>query len=64
MNCPDYHACPLCYGCRNYDSAMLRCQKCAEHEKFNICNRKLHTEAALSRMIRRPFIDLDKKVAP
>lgn len=61
INCLWYKKCPLCYGCRNYDSKYLRCQKCAENKKKNICNRELHTENILNRMIAREEIVVHDK---
>lgn len=53
MHCPNFDPCPLCYGCRNYDSAVVRCESCYEDSaKKNICNRELHTEEALSMMLK------------
>lgn len=53
LNCPNYDPCPLCYGCRNYDSAVVRCEHCYEkNKKANICKRELHTEEALSMMLK------------
>ena len=56
LNCPDYNPCPLCYGCRNFDSSRIRCQNRCEttNPKHNICDKKKHTEKGLSLMIKRP----------
>lgn len=57
INCLRFTFCPLCYGCRAYDSASLKCIKCyEENKKRNICNIKLHTEKALTKMIRKEKI--------
>ena len=53
LHCPNFDPCPLCYGCRNYDSAVVRCERCYEdNKKSNICNRELHTEEALFMMLK------------
>lgn len=53
MNCPNFDPCPLCFGCRSYSSSVNRCKKCYEdNKKQNICNRELHTETALSMMLK------------
>ena len=62
INCPNYIMCPLCYGCRNYDSSYLKCEKCADDMHNNVCTSKLHTEKNIAKMIKRPYIDLDKGV--
>ena len=60
MNCNWYEKCPLCYGCRAYDPKMVRCEKCAQKKKFNICDTAKHRGDLIARMIRRDVIDLDK----
>jgi len=57
-NCLNYEECPLCYGCRAYDSSYIKCQHCAENMKKNVCNKKKHTPKALTMMIQRPVIVL------
>lgn len=56
--CVNYQECPLCYGCRAYDSSYVKCQHCAEDMKKNVCDRKKHTDKALAIMIQRPVIVL------
>lgn len=52
-NCPDFDPCPLCFGCRNYTEYRLKCQECYQDDKKqNLCNRTLHTEKALSLMLK------------
>lgn len=51
-HCPNFDPCPLCFGCRNYSTAVLRCEKCENNKKQNICNTKKHTEQALQLMLR------------
>lgn len=60
-NCPNYQECPICYGCRNYDSSFYKCHNCAENTKQNVCNRKLHRADLLARMVTREVIDLREK---
>ena len=57
IHCPNFVQCPLCYGCRNYDSRLNECRQCYEeghrpgqNRNFNVCNKNLHTEDALNRM--------------
>jgi len=57
-NCANYQECPLCYGCRAYDSSYVKCQHCAKNKKKNICDKNKHTDKALSLMIQRPVINL------
>lgn len=51
IHCPNFDPCPLCYGCRNYDSAVVRCEGCTENAKHDICNREFHSEHNLSLML-------------
>lgn len=51
-NCINFEPCPLCYGCRNYDSADIRCDECYEEKKQNICKTYVHTNKALGLMLR------------
>ena len=60
-NCPNYQECPVCYGCRNYDSSFMKCRHCAEAMKKNVCNRKLHRPDLIARLITREVIDLREK---
>ena len=56
IHCPNYCACTLCYGCRNYDSRIAECREClsegeiGQNRNFNVCNKKLHTSEALNKM--------------
>ena len=54
--CVNFNPCPLCYGCRNYDSRYLACDVCAMDAKKNICDTKKHTEEALLFMIHKDTI--------
>lgn len=45
--CINYQGCPLCYGCRAYDSRDPECYNCKLADdkmgkKYNICNKELH----------------------
>ena len=47
IKCINYQGCPLCYGCRAYDSRDPECRECKLVNKqkskiYNICNTKLH----------------------
>ena len=55
-NCVNYDGCPLCYGCRAYDPSYVKCQNCAEDMKKNVCNRELHREKLVAKMITRERI--------
>ena len=49
--CPKFIQCPLCYGCRSYDSSDLDCIKCTTNKKFNVCNTELHKNDIVARFI-------------
>ena len=50
--CPEYEACPLCYGCRKYDSSMIRCITfCGRDKAKNVCNAKRHKAELVAKML-------------
>ena len=50
--CPNFQSCPLCYGCRRYNSTDPDCLICLqENKKFNICNTDLHKDDVTAKMI-------------
>jgi len=56
-NCPRFALCPMCYGCRNFDSSLEDCRACQEdNAKDNICATERHTPDRLAMMIRRETI--------
>ena len=64
IHCPNYVSCPLCYGCRNYDSRLIECRECYQEgmdskRNFNVCNKNLHTEEALNKMKHTHIINLN-----
>jgi len=59
--CTAFEECPLCYKCRNFNSAHIACQKCVLNQEGLLCKKDVHTESVLNRMIRRERIDLDEK---
>lgn len=62
INCGNFNPCPLCYGCRNYDSSILSCERCyIDNKKFNICDTKKHNTKTLSKMIKRKSVILQEK---
>lgn len=47
ISCINYQMCPVCYGCRAYDSRDINCRDCKEEDdkkgkKYNLCNTELH----------------------
>ena len=56
-NCPRFVSCPVCYGCRAFDSSMISCEKCAENKR-NLCDTKKHRSDLLDRMITREAIEV------
>lgn len=62
IKCINYVSCPLCYGCRNYNSAYENCSKCInENKKNNICNTELHKADLISQMISKTTIKLSNR---
>lgn len=61
VNCPSFQECAFDYKCRNYDSRMMECVTCPLNEVDGICHkRELHNDANMSKLIRRPHLDLDE----
>ena len=60
ISCPNYEMCPLCYGCRAFNSKFVKCQTCKlENEKQNICNTEKHQSYLLDGFIKKEIINLD-----
>ena len=58
-DCPDYNPCPLCYGCRNYDSSYYKCvMTCGGNAKYNTCDTHKHNDKALNLMIKPAKVKL------
>jgi hypothetical protein len=57
--CADFHECPLCYKCRNFNPRYAKCMSCQLYKEGKICKTSLHTERAIEMMIVRERIDLD-----
>lgn len=58
MACANYSHCPICYGCRNYDTANLLCGECSKDTKLNVCNTSIHASNSISRMITKNRVTL------
>lgn len=58
--CINFQSCPLCYGCRRYSSSDSDCQQCLlENKKFNICNKDLHKDDIVAKMITKNNIKIN-----
>lgn len=65
IKCINYQGCPLCYGCRAYDSRDPECRECklADKQKgkfYNICNTKLHESWKINKIITKNRIIIDE----
>ena len=67
IQCVNFQMCPLCYGCRNYDSRLEECQECWEdgirsgqNRNYNVCNTKLHESWKVNRMVCKNTIKINK----
>ena len=51
--CPNFEQCPLCYGCRNYDSSVEKCYRnCYRNNaKINICNTEKHKSKLIAKFV-------------
>ena len=60
IDCLNFEMCPLCYGCRNYNTQLPECQKCLKDPKNNICNLQSHKAHLVARMITKQKINVDQ----
>lgn len=63
--CINYQMCPICYGCRAYNSEDEDCLICEQEGKganrnFNVCNTKIHEAWKINKLISKTKIELDK----
>ena len=56
-SCPNFNPCPLCYGCRDYDSSYYECINCGKDKK-NICDTIKHTDKALNTMYKNKPVNI------
>lgn len=66
--CINYTGCPLCYGCRSYDSRDPDCIECKKEDdergkKYNICNKDLHESWKINKMITKNKINIDNNIS-
>lgn len=53
IDCPNFNPCRFCFGCRNYDASVIKCEECfLDDAKENICKTDLHTTKALNMMLK------------
>ena len=62
--CINYQMCPVCYGCRAYDSRDEDCIICKNEDakrgkKYNLCNKELHEEWKINKLITKTTINID-----
>lgn len=67
IKCINYTGCPVCYGCRAYDSRDPECYECKQEDlilnkKFNICNKDLHESWKINKLISKNKIEINDKV--
>lgn len=65
--CINYTGCPLCYGCRAYDSRDPECVECKLEDDrrgkfYNICNKELHEAWKINKIISKNKIILNTEV--
>lgn len=57
INCPNFQMCPVCYGCRSYDTQFAECRECGKDKK-NICNKQRHRPDLMAKLITRPEVEI------
>ena len=64
IRCINYQMCPVCYGCRAYDSRDSECRECKKEDdirskKYNLCNTELHESWKINKLITKNQIHFD-----
>lgn len=64
-NCINYIGCPLCYGCRAFDSRDPECKECESEDnikgrKYNVCKKNLHEAWKINKIITKRKIIFDR----
>lgn len=62
IGCINFQKCPLCFGCRRFNTADPECKICLENKKQNICKVDLHRDEITSRMITKGNLHLPEKL--
>jgi hypothetical protein len=63
IRCINFQMCPLCYGCRSYDSRDPECVICkTEDAKMNVCNTNLHEAWKIDRMITKDIVKINDEI--
>lgn len=68
IGCINFQMCPLCYGCRAFDSRDPECRTCeltghdGSKRNFNICNKNLHEEWKVNKMVCKNKVMLDSSM--
>lgn len=60
--CPKFVQCPICYGCRSYSSHDIDCEKCTINRKRDICNKDLHRDDLIDKLISKNSIEFEENV--
>lgn len=60
--CPKFIQCPICYGCRSYSTHDIDCEKCAVNKKRDVCNKELHRDDLIEKLISKDVIKMKEPV--
>ena len=63
IGCINFQICPVCYGCRAYDSRDPECKICKEEgemskRNFNVCNTQIHESWKINNLISKNIIKI------
>ena len=66
IKCINYQMCPVCYGCRAYDSRDPECFECkaeddAFNKRYNLCNKELHEPWKINKLISKTKVKKKKE---
>ena len=67
IQCLNFQMCPICYGCRAYDSRLEECEECfkegidGSNRNYNVCNTNLHESWKLNQMITKHAVEFSEE---
>lgn len=67
IKCINYQMCPVCYGCRSYNSRDNECIECKKEDdvrgkNYNLCNKELHESWKINKLISKTKIYFNEDI--
>ena len=67
IQCINFQMCPICYGCRAYDSRLEDCRDCFSEgidnssRNYNVCNTDLHESWKINKMTTKHTVEFSEQ---